>query len=293
MIIVKLIGGLGNQMFQYATAKSLALKHNTPLFIDTYYLLKKTDNTYTQRHLELNVFDINIQKALSSDIEKFKIFNSNKYTRTLQRKFPFLYNYLYIAESGAGFQKQFFNFGANTYLDGFWQSEKYFKDIKTEIYNDFVLKEPIPTNNHWLNLITQCNSVSLHVRRGDYISQSNIKSSHQLCDLTYYEQAIKHIKKTQSNIQLFIFSDDLAWCKSNIKFDEPIYFVEHNQNQEAHLDMILMSHCKHNIIANSSFSWWAAYLNKNYEKIIVAPKQWYTDKNINTNDLLPKEWIVI
>lgn len=292
MIIVKLIGGLGNQMFQYAAGRYLAHLHQTDLLIDTGYLEKDPDGAYTKRKLELNVFNISLNIATKKEIDRFNIENTNKYFRTLQRKLPILFNNLYATESGTTYHKEFLSYPKNTYLDGFWQSEQYFKPIESVLINDFVLKDPLnKENKEWLKKIESSESVSLHIRRGDYISNPASQSHHGSVDKDYYLKAIEYIKEKHKNSEIFVFSDDLEWCEANLKTKETLHFVDANQKQHLHLDMFLMSHCKHNIIANSSFSWWAAWLNRNEYKIVIAPLKWFNDPRIKTYDLIPKEWI--
>ena len=291
MIIVKLIGGLGNQMFQYAAAKQLALMRKTDLVIDCSYLEKDPNGAYTKRNVELDVFNVNFKKATFQDIEKFNIKQSSKFSRGMQRNFPFLFKWLYAAESGSAFNKHFFNFPKNSYLEGFWQSENYFKNCRSLLLTEFSLKEPLDAYNLiWKNKIMNCESVSLHVRRGDYISTSN-HNLHNILSIDYYLKAISFMKKSHPAMEVFVFSDDLKWCKENLNSNEKIHFVDANQVSNFHLDLYLMTQCKHNIIANSSFSWWGAWLNQNSNNIVIAPKNWYL--NSNTNDLLPKQWIKI
>ncbi len=292
MIIVKLMGGLGNQMFQYAAGLSLAQNKKTELFIDDSFLIAETNNLYTKRNLELQCFNLDIKIALEKDIKRFNITRSSKYIRSLQRNFPFLFSNLYAAESGMMFQKEFFNFPKNTYLDGFWQSEKYFKNIESILEKRFTPKEtPNSENKDWLKKITERESVSLHIRRGDYIMSKSSQEHHGNLILSYYINALNIIKSKYSNIEVFVFSDDLDWCKENLNLKFNTHFVDANQKSNFHFDLFLMSHCKHNIIANSSFSWWGAWLNKNPEKIVIAPKDWFNDKSINTQDLIPVKWI--
>jgi hypothetical protein len=291
MIIVKLIGGLGNQLFQYAAGRYLSHVHQTDLLLDTSFLNINPDGAYTKRNLELGVFNIDLKIATEADIKKFRIKQSNKISREFQRTLPILYTNLYAAESGVLYQKQFLNFPKNTYLDGFWQCEKYFKSIESVLVNE--LKPRIPlneANKYWLTKIQSCESVSIHVRRGDYVSDKTAQSHHGVCSLDYYSQAVELIQKTHKLIEVFVFSDDLDWCKQNLKFTNT-HFVDANQTENFHLDMVLMSHCKHNIIANSSFSWWGAWLNRNKQKIVIAPKQWFSNQSINIQDLIPEQWI--
>jgi len=291
MIIVKLIGGLGNQLFQYAAGRYLAHLHQTDLFVDASFLLQNPNGAYTKRELELSFFNLDLKIATSEDIKKFNIEGSNKYNRALQRHLPILFNNLYAAESGILYQKEFLNYPMNTYLDGFWQSERYFKPIESVLLKVFTPKEHLNSENqNWLNKINTSESISLHIRRGDYISNKNAQQHHCNLGLDYYKNALNLIKEVYKNIEVFIFSDDLDWCKANLKLEDVVYYVDANQQQNFHLDMYLMSHCKHNVIANSSFSWWAAWLNQNKYKIVVAPANWYADKSLNTKDLIPTSW---
>lgn len=291
MIIVKLIGGLGNQLFQYAAGRYLGHLHQTELFVDTSYLDKNPNGAYTKRDLELSVFNLDLKIASKSDIEKFNIVGSNKYSRTIQRYLPFLFSNLYAAESGIQYQNQFLNYPKNTYLDGFWQSESYFKPIESILLKEFTPKGNLNSENkNWLNKISTCQSVSMHIRRGDYVLNKTAQQHHGNLGFDYYANALNLIKENIKNFEVFVFSDDLDWCKSNLKFDNIIHYVDANQKQNFHLDMFLMSHCKHNIIANSSFSWWAAWLNQYQSKIVVAPQNWFPNKALNTKDLIPASW---
>src|SRR3989344_4984067 len=159
------------------------------------------------------------------------------------------------------------------------------------IRKDFTFGATIVERNKKLaSEISGTNSVSVHIRRGDYVTNANTNQFHGLCSLDYYNKAVSFISSKQNEMELFVFSDDIEWCKENLKYDFPIHFVETN---DAHSDMYLMSLCKHNIIANSSFSWWGAWLNDNFQKIVVAPSQWIADASVNTQDLIPKGWIKI
>jgi hypothetical protein len=294
MIIVKLVGGLGNQMFQYAAGRQLAHLHNTPLLIDSSFLEKHPHGAYTKRELELLVFNVHLQIASPDQIKQFRIEKSGKVSRVLQRNLPILFSNVYAAESGLHFHKQFYNFPENTYLDGFWQSEMYFNDIKSILLKEFVPKDPMNAlNEQWLKRISSCESVSLHVRRGDYITPAAMKH-HGILSADYYNKALQTVKqKCSGSIEVFIFSDDLHWCKENLLPDEKTHFVDANQEKDFHWDMILMSRCKHNIIANSSFSWWGAWLNQHTEKCVVAPEKWFADDTIRNDNLIPSTWLLV
>lgn len=290
MIITKLIGGLGNQMFQYAAGKALALKYNTSLKVDDSFLKKPAQGIDTQRYFELDIFEVPVLIASYNETEKYLKRVNNKFSRELQRRFPFLFKSLRAVESGSTYHVEFERYPENTYLDGFWQSELYFAKYENEIRNLFKFKKEIINRNLELvsKINTAKNAVSIHVRRGDYINNPEANKFHGLCSLDYYTEAINLIKDKVSDVSLFVFSDDIPWCKNNFKFNLPIEFVEtHNP----HSDLYLMTRCKHNIIANSSFSWWGAWLNDNPDKIVVAPKQWFANKNIDTKDVIPEKWI--
>lgn len=294
MIIVRLIGGLGNQMFQYAAGKYLAQLHKTDLLVDTSFLERDPKGAYTKRELELSVFNLELNIASKEDIKRFNIEHSNKYSRALQRHLPILFTNLYAAETGISYQKEFLNYPENTYLDGFWQSERYFKDIEALLVKEFTPKDKLNVENEsWLYKINFCESVSMHIRRGDYVNKKNAQDHHGNLSLDYYRNALNFIKQKASDIQIFVFSDDLEWCRTNLKLNDSIHFVDANQHRNFHLDLFLMSHCKHNIIANSSFSWWAAWLNQNVKKTVIAPANWFTDRTLNTKDLIPSSWIIV
>ncbi|MGZ3865824.1 MAG: alpha-1,2-fucosyltransferase [Bacteroidia bacterium] len=291
MIIVKLMGGLGNQMFQYAAGRYLAHLRDTELKLDLSFLEAEA-KSYTKREFELDIFNIKADRASTDETNTFKKFFSNRYRRFLFRKFPFLFSKAYITESGNHFRPEFLNYPKDTYLEGFWQSEKYFKGISDLIRADFSFKEPLSGLNRELaDKINLVQSVSLHVRRGDYIINEQVQNYHGVCSPAYYKEGVAKIQSQIKNPELFIFSDDSEWCKQNLIFDLPCTYIDHNTGKKSFEDMRLMSLCKHNIIANSSFSWWGAWLNKNTEKIVIIPKKWFNDPTHRSEDIYPEKWI--
>lgn len=291
MIIVKLMGGLGNQMFQYAAGRRLSMSHNTNLKLDLNFLLDRTPReNFTYRPYELGIF--NIQAGLASRSETNQFFPSNKnIVNSIKRKLGLV---KIIKESQFSFDEGFLSFPDNSYLDGYWQSEKYFKEIEEIIRSDFTLKMKATRPNQRLSKeISLYNSVSLHIRRGDYVSNPETKRFHGSCSLEYYERAIEKIANCITDPIFFVFSDDTVWAKDNLIVDYPIKFMFQNGPEKGYEDMLLMSLCKHNIIANSSFSWWGAWLNTNPEKIVIAPQKWFNDSSIITRDLIPNSWIRI
>jgi len=294
MIITKLTGGLGNQMFQYAAGRCLAEKYQTALKLDISGY--KDQRGITPRQYALGIFNIKKEFAVDNDVGYVIIFfNSNKVGKIFLKFYnllPIKYRH-YTKEPHFNFYPQFFNAGDNSYLDGYWQSEKYFKEIGEIIRQEFILKkEYFKLNADLLNLIKQTDSISLHIRRSDYITNKSANQTHGTCSIDYYKMAIERVVKQLRNPYLFIFSDDIQWVKDNLKTDLPTTYVS-DGNYKDYEELILMSYCKHNIIANSSFSWWGAWLNLNPDKMVVAPKNWFIDKRYNTTDLIPENWIKI
>jgi hypothetical protein len=184
----------------------------------------------------------------------------------------------------------FANLPKNTVLNGYFQSEQYFRDIRDILLGDFSwVNEPRGKNKELFGQINNDkSSVSVHVRRGDYVSNNNAAKFHGLTGLDYYRAAVNKIAKQVKNPNLYVFSDDPDWCKRKLKFKQPTIYISHNTNGSE--DMRLMKTCRHNIIANSSFSWWGAWLNENPNKIVIAPKQWFSHPESNTKDLILSSW---
>ena len=292
MIITKLIGGLGNQMFQYAAGRRASVVNKTELKLD----ITEYDHQVgiTHRVYMLNAYKIHASIATKSEIEAFKSLSLDFIPRSWHRLKILLLRRHYIRQKASHFTHELLNAADNSYLDGYWGSEKYFSDIGEILRKDFTLKKkPDKTNSELIQHIKNCNSVSIHVRRSDYVKDKKTHDFHGVCGLAYYKKAISLITKKVMNPSFFIFSDDPDWCKANFRLRYPTTYVRHNLGKNDCEDMRLMSVCKHNIIANSTFSWWGAWLNRNPDKIIVAPKRWFTNKSINTEDLIPNSWIKI
>lgn len=285
MIITKLIGGLGNQMFQYATGRSLAHRNNDSLKIDLSGY--KNQIGVTPREYELSIFNINEVFSNTSEISRLKRWNiiSNLFFKNSRK--------LYL-EEGFRFNKKFCNLKGDIVLSGFWNSEKYFKDIETLLRKDFEFKKPINSSSiKILEQILHSNSVAVHIRRGDYVKDKKTNEFHGICDLNYYNKAMIIMEKKVKNIIYFVFSDDMDWARQNLKNERQMVFVDGNKGMDSWMDMALMSRCKHNIIANSTFSWWGAWLNNNGKKLVLAPNKWFNNTTLDTRDLIPKEWTKI
>lgn len=282
------MGGLGNQMFQYAAAKALALERQVDLALDLSFLNTEAGEQHTRRQLELNLLHTNYKIATTSDVEIFK--KGNRISDFISSVFR---HTKLVNEKGFEYDTDFFSYPKRTYLNGFWQSEKYFAHIRSTLLEELVIKRAAPENVVAMkDRMTHSNSVSLHIRRGDYVTNKNAASFHGLTPLDYYYQAIRFVKqKTVQTPELFVFSDDIEWAKEHLKIEENCAFIDFNKNENSIYDLYLMTQCRHNIIANSSFSWWGAWLNQNPDKIVIAPKQWFKSQELNTKDLIPAEWI--
>lgn len=281
-------------MFQYAIWKSLSIKYKTKIIFDLTFIKNRfPSNKFTLRNYELDFFWISENEDFSSKI--IDIFPILK-----QIIHPYLFKILnkirfgkkYIQESWWRYEK---NIPDNIYLDWYWQSYKYFDSIWNELKEIFEVKTEIDNENQKiLDLIKKdfLNSVSVHVRRWDYITNNNASSWHWVCSVDYYNEAIKYITEKIDNSYFFVFSDDIAWVKENIYFWKNVYFVDNN-NWKWHEDLRLMYNCGNHIIANSSFSWWWAYLWRNEYKIILAPKKWLQNDKYSFDNLIPNDWIKI
>ncbi len=286
MIISELTGGLGNQMFQYAFGYSLA--HRKKIEFRFHFEHYKGN---TLRQFELNAFMITGAEVEAPEL-KLVGYPISLMTSVLA-KMNIITSTL-VQENGYGFKKEALLLPDNRYIRGYWQTEKYFLDCASQIRKQFTFKKVLDKkNSSLLEEITKTNSVSVHIRRGDYVHDKKTMTFHGACNLDYYKRSIKLMQKRVANPVFFFFSDEPDWVKSNIKTDSPSYYVDWNKGSNSYKDMQLMSKCKYNIIANSSFSWWGAWLNENSKKIIIAPKKWFNDHSIDTSDIIPKLWLKI
>lgn len=292
MVISKVIGGLGNQMFQYAAGRALSLGRAQPFLLDVsgFACYGLHQGFELQR-----VFNCPVATATESDVRSILGWQLMAGIRRVVARpsLAVLRCKGFVVEPHFHFWPEIKNVPQDCYLQGYWQSEKYFQEVASVIRSDFTFKASLMDRNAELaEQISQTNAVSLHVRRGDYAKNPKTKATHGLCSLDYYQAAIQHISEKVEQPIFFIFSDDMAWVRDNLKIDLPCQYVEHNHGAESYNDMHLMSLCNHHIIANSSFSWWGAWMNPDPEKIVVAPRKWFVD-NRNVADLFPLSWEVL
>ncbi|MBK5720418.1 alpha-1,2-fucosyltransferase [Dysgonomonas sp. Marseille-P4677] len=291
MVSILLSGGLGNQMFQYAAAKALAKRLDSSLNIDLYNLTKKTKATV--RSYELDIFDINA--PIKSTI-KGKLFI--KMRPFIQKHRSFFQHLGLLTDTYAlQYEPIIETIKGNVTMSGYFQSERYFQDIKSDIFKDFTFKNPLGERNlEVAEQIAQSESIAIHIRRGDYITDKGASLNFVTCGKEYYQKAIAYIARKIQNPIFYVFSEDMDWVRKNLNFESyQVLFIDWNRDKESYLDMQLMSRCKHNIIANSSFSWWAAWLNRNSQKIVIAPEKWFQEdfKNLFLDDFYPNGWVKI
>ena len=292
MIIVQAIGGLGNQLFQYAAGRSLAQALKMPLKLD----IVSFKNYGLHQGFELNkVFGSHIEIASKADLHQVLGWRALEPVRRIlvhpraanARSLPF------ISEPHLSYWEKFSDIEQSAYLIGYWQSEKYFDSIAKLLREDLQFKAPLSiANKNTLANIQQTTAISVHIRRGDYISPENL-ALHGICSNDYYRQAIERMAQEVSNPKFFIFSDDMAWVKSHFPIHYPHEFIDQNHGGDSFNDMRLMSSCQHHIIANSSFSWWGAWLNPNPEKVVIAPKNWFASLSRVNHDIYPAGWLLL
>lgn len=286
------MGGLGNQLFQYAIGKQLAHHQKTDLKLDLSFfsnLKNATPRTY-----KLGYFNISAEFATNNDITHVlgePLFRPIK--RRLWKMGLDLFHWNYVTENGNKFQSEIPAINYPVFLHGYWQNENYFSSIRPILLKELQLKNEFLTTK----LRSQCidvenvESVAIHVRRGDYLSHTESSEMFHTCSVNYYVEAIKLIKSKLKSPQFFIFSDDLDWCKNNLSLGlvgNSVRYITGNTDYE---DLKIMSSCKHQIIANSSFSWWSAWLNVNENKTVIAPEKWYKNEEQNQLHTLPNDWI--
>lgn len=281
MDIVKFQGGLGNQLFQYGLYRKLLILGKCVKADTRCYQENKMESN---RELELLLFQgvkLNIANKAQVLVKKNFVTKRKGFRER---------NIFFVQENMAGEYDPTMLARKCSYLEGYWQTEKYFKDIRNILLSELVFPEiQYGEQAIYESDISSSESVSIHIRRGDYLN--HLDKYGNICTEEYYIKAIKCIQKNIKNPRFFVFSDDMKWSKHALGSYKQIQFVEHNSDVKSIYDMKLMSLCKHNIIANSSFSWWASWLNNNPNKIIIAPERWRND--CECQDIYCKEWMII
>ena len=301
VVIAHLLGGLGNQMFQYAAARAVALRCNAPLILDASWLSGETERHFdlrpfrirTERPFALWPFRINVG-ILKSDpphsrwavaFEHFagrlnRRFGTHKRGAPIFRERPFQYDC------------RVQSLRAPVYMYGYFQSGKYFADWTDIISDDFQISDPPrPEAQALLDHIKASDAICMHVRRGDYVTDPAVNAFHGLCSIDYYHRGLRDVANNLARPECFVFSDDPAWVRENLMLDVPTTIVNIHGPHEAHEDLRLMAACHSYVIANSSMSWWGAWLGRRAGKRVVAPRQWFKASSRDARDLIPDDWV--
>lgn len=278
MIIVQLLGGLGNQLFQYALGFSLAKRTNAEFCLDTTAFKKYKLHKYSLHHLSVSAPEASAYDLfwLNGPFQKIKerICPSSDSRRVLEKTMTF--------------EPSILDLKGSRYLSGYWQCEKYFSDVRDHLLKEFSVKTNASEENaRCLEAIKTSKSISLHVRRADYVNND----SFPLCGLDYYERACAYMLECFENPTFYVFSDDPSWVKENLKIDATCKFIDHNNADANYEDFRLMMNCEHHVVANSSFSWWGAWLANTPDHVVVAPKRWWEPKIGNDCDVVPESWV--
>jgi len=279
-------------MFQYAVGRSLSLRLQTEFKLD----ISEFDGYSLHQGFELDrVFGINTHLAAEREIRELLGWQSVPLIqRLVARLAPGGRLGRMVCEPHYHYWPGIRNISGDCYLSGYWQSGEYFSEIEAVIRKDFSFKSFTDDKNRKLaDKIQSVHSVSLHVRRGDYVASAKTNAMHGTCSLDYYRQAIDYINRYVEGVYFFVFSDDIPWVKENLMIPRGCQFVYHNQGQNSFRDMQLMSLCKHHIIANSTFSWWGAWLDAEKTKVVIAPERWFGHDNYSTKNLYPSGWVVM
>jgi hypothetical protein len=284
------MGGLGNQMFQYAAGRQISVMRNTSLKLDVSGFAE-----YDLREYLLHNFKINAEIASEKEIEAFqrecqkwanrraisKLFSKAKFLRYKEPRKD-LYK----------FKNKLFALPQEAYIEGHWVHPNYFLNIRNLLVRELRLLNDFDARNHaFFEMIRSSrHSVSLHVRRGDYVNNPKTNQYHGVCSLEYYQRAIGRISEKYPDATFFIFSDDLDWVRDNLPLGCEHRFVDANSSQCPHFDMALLMTCDHHIIANSTFSWWGAWLADSPDKVVIAPRKWIHGRNVGSAQIVPREW---
>lgn len=272
-VITELLGGLGNQMFQYAMGRTLSLFQGSALLMDTRAL--EAPGPQTPRRYGLDVFDVRAERAAPEQLHSFH-----------GRR---------VSEPGPRYQDGVTRLEGNVYLHGYWQCERYFRALRPTLKRDFNLKQaPLPRNQDVARAIKRGNSVAVHIRRGDYVSRPQAAAHHGSCSLDYYRSALEQLKQRHGKLRVYAFSDDPDWVREHftpsVCAHMGLTIVSGNQHAP-HEDLWLMQQCRHFVIANSSFSWWAAWLGQTRLSTVMAPQRWVVTPGFDTADVVPQNWV--
>lgn len=291
-VFVALTGGLGNQLFQYALGRFLSIKTGGELVIDDTFFVSPPAGL-TPREYGLDQFQVSGRRITPS--ERRSLFTYSNRGMRFIRKFVNLPGLVdYYREPTDRLMLGVRQAKGNVLIDGFWQSELYFQGVEEVLRQELVPRPDVV--GRFSDLAKQMHlgqTVSLHVRRGDYVADAKTIAHHGMCSLSYYREAVRYIKERIKNPHFFVFSDDQEWVSRNLEIGADFTPVIHQTPALPSVDLWLMANCKHHIIANSSFSWWGAWLNPNVEKLVVRPSVWMRAQPHMNSTTCPQTWIAI
>ena len=296
-VLVRLQGGLGNQMFQYAIGRALSARSGGRLILDLTFLLDRASREgLTFRDYELGAFAGIQPKFTRLSRLALKVHGATIYFR-LSQILTHVKKLLgwqhYVRESSYEYLPEILKLRGSIYLDGYWQSPKYFADMEAWMRRELALQPPDEKAAHSLGEeIDESESVAVHIRRGDFVSVPSAMRTHGFIGLAYYHEAMNLIACKTEQPTFYFFSDDIEWCMENVVTAHRHVFVGRRfGNRKSVTDLWLMSRCRHFIISNSTFSWWAAWLSEREEKIVVAPRVWAREEDKAPKDLIPSSWL--
>lgn len=282
MIVVRIWEGLGNQLFQYAYARALQMRTEQKVYLDISEYANGVLRKYGLNHFKITIPTIKSGQTLFNAIDYHDAYNIIKVNdKAIKYGFPISFG----KEENINYKKALLVPNGNWYLKGWYQNENYFKEYYSLICRELKPKNKIRISSELHQLLKKEETISVHFRRGDY------QKTHNILDINYYLRAMKLVKKRIKNPRFIIFSDDIEWVKQNLNFIDECHYVNEQGTLQDYEELMIMSRCKHNIIANSTFSWWGAWLNQNEEKIVIAPKVWFPDNSHYKTDIVPQDWI--
>lgn len=287
-VIARIEGGLGNQLFQYAAARTLADRLKCGLLLDLRGIEENGDRPY-----QLDLYRVRAEIATEDVLAALPAWRPTRLRRlqqSLSFQFPKVFRSPVFWPRSFAYDSRIELLQCPVYMVGYWQSERYFASNRTCLLQDLVLQTAEAANVGWTQKITASKSVSLHVRRGDYVSNASSSQFHGTCDLAYYQKAVEVLMRKDSEIEVFVFSDEPQWAADNLRLPVPMHIVDANPPDSGHLDIELMRRCRHHVLANSSFSWWGAWLCESPGQMVFAPQHWFANADVNAIDVVPARW---
>ena len=289
MIISRIDGGLGNQMFQYAYGFYLAQRAETEFYLDISSYEKQPQHGYLLDHFRIDAEVLpaklvaKIPRKYRSSVAKVTWLQDRFGLRSLRRH----------KERDFGFRSSHLQAGDNRYLVGYWQSEQFFPRMRDELLKQFALRRNLTAQSQEIGgRMAESNSVALHVRRGDYVTSQSAAAIYEHLSVDYYHRCLQMWASQQYRPEVYIFSNDIAWCREQFQLEYPTHFVDHTSADTAFEDLWMMQQAACLVMANSTFSWWAAWLNQRSGRQVIAPSRWFRPGAMDGSNILCRDWTV-